>query len=138
MNYWILQDRQENQTLAGQLANVSNYYWNITSSFRQIRSNDLVLLWQPHINETVRGVHAWGRVVGQPWPKPNAKREWRVDITDVHVLSVPLSSKEIEASRISQLLDVSIMKKGIQRSRRVHSITHSDWTAFQRIRPELP
>lgn len=138
MNYWILQDKQQEKTLAERLSGDGNPSWSINSSYLQLKANDWVLLWQAHADDNVRGVHAWGRVAADPVFDPDPDGRYKVSLTDIHVLTPILSAKEIESSLETQLLSISILQTGAQRSRRVHRLTPEEWAAFQRLRPEIP
>ena len=140
MAHYILLDRHHGSTLNVTLAGVGTYHWNLKSYFRRIKDGDSVLLWQAHSDKSIRGVHACGCVVGNPYNAPDnapdTESDWKVDIGSIQVVCPILSVTEIE-SRALQLLEVSIMKGGQQQSRRVHSITHQQWLDFKQLRPQI-
>lgn len=129
---WIFQDMPTGDLLARMAdeAPDGNWHWNPRADeIDGIHKGDIVLLWQPSPDETVRGIYAFGCTTSEPC---NVEGTWRVNIK-VQKLSSHLSKRAIYNEPQLRSLDIIQHPQG----HRVFLVTEPQWRALQNRNFEL-
>jgi predicted RNA-binding protein with PUA-like domain len=106
MDYWIFQAIPQRFDLRKGIVEGKQDTWDATRYLKLLKPDDIVFFWQAG-SEDVRGVYGWGRVVSQPYIKP----EWTkhgIDVIYEKRLRPHISVKEIKT--IPALKDMLILR----------------------------
>jgi predicted RNA-binding protein with PUA-like domain len=137
MSVWIFQDQRHSDMAARLQARNKVWTWNVDryildATDPHIQSGDIVLQWQPYLNNNApAGIYACARVIQGPYQSPNEKSNWQVDVQIIKILERPITLDEIKATQNPLLLSMLIIQ--MPGGHIVFPIISEAWVALQQL-----